>query len=64
MLELLDDILRPQVENLLHDLGVFSEGGREEALSLWQPVHFLCSSLEGMETSISAEQSQSCLKNL
>ncbi|XP_067397061.1 gasdermin-D-like [Emydura macquarii macquarii] len=49
MLELLDDILRPQVENLLHDLGVFSEGGREEALSLWQPVHFLCSSLEDLD---------------
>ncbi|XP_074915754.1 gasdermin-A3-like [Chelonoidis abingdonii] len=49
MLDSLDKILRPQVENLLHDLGVFCETQREEAPSLLQPVHFLCSSLEDLD---------------
>ncbi|XP_065278887.1 gasdermin-A2-like [Emys orbicularis] len=49
MLDSLDEILRPQVENLLHDLGVFCEDQREEASSLLQPVHFLCSSLEDLD---------------
>ncbi|XP_053870390.1 gasdermin-A2-like isoform X2 [Malaclemys terrapin pileata] len=49
MLDLLDEILRPQVENLLHDLGVFCEDQREESPSLLQPVHLLCSSLEDLD---------------
>ncbi|KAM7137741.1 gasdermin-A3-like isoform 1-T1 [Macrochelys suwanniensis] len=60
MLDSLDEILRPQVENLLHDLGVFCEDQREENLqreeklqreapSLLEPVHFLCSSLEDLD---------------
>ncbi|TFK10810.1 histamine N-methyltransferase [Platysternon megacephalum] len=49
MLDSLDEIPRPQVENLLHDLGVFCEDQREEAPSLLQPVHFLCSSLEDLD---------------
>ncbi|XP_044855873.1 gasdermin-A2-like [Mauremys mutica] len=49
MLDSLDENLRPQVENFLHDLGVFCEDQREEAPSLLQPVHFLCSSLEDLD---------------
>nr|XP_048686314.1 gasdermin-D-like [Caretta caretta] len=49
MLDSLDEFLWPQVENLLHDLGVFCEDQREEAPSLLQPIHFLCSSLEDLD---------------
>ncbi|XP_030397561.1 gasdermin-C3-like [Gopherus evgoodei] len=52
MLDSLDKILRPQVENLLHDLGVSCENQREEAPSLLQPVHFLCSSLEDLDVRV------------
>ncbi|XP_050791262.1 gasdermin-C2-like [Gopherus flavomarginatus] len=52
MLDSLDKILWPQVENLLHDLGVFCENQREEAPSLLQPVHFLCSSLEDLDVRV------------
>ncbi|KAG6929773.1 gasdermin-D [Chelydra serpentina] len=57
MLDSLDEILRPQVENLLHDLGVFCEDQREENLqreapSLLEPVHFLCSSLEDLDFTV------------
>ncbi|XP_074835239.1 gasdermin-A2-like [Carettochelys insculpta] len=48
MMDLLDEILRPQVENLLNDLGVYA-GEKEEARALWRLVHFLCSSLEDLD---------------
>ncbi|XP_077662657.1 pejvakin-like isoform X2 [Eretmochelys imbricata] len=52
MLDSLDEFLWPQVENLLHDLGVFCEDQREKALSLLQPIHFLCSSLEATDIAV------------
>ncbi|XP_025037620.2 gasdermin-D [Pelodiscus sinensis] len=49
MLDSLDETLQPQIEKLLHNLGVFNEGEGEEAHSLWRSVHFLCSSLEDLD---------------
>ncbi|XP_019405864.1 PREDICTED: gasdermin-A3-like [Crocodylus porosus] len=50
VLDSLDENLQPRVEKLLQDLGVFHDGERGEAHLLWQPLHFLCSSLEDLDS--------------
>ncbi|XP_060111237.1 uncharacterized protein LOC132583635 [Heteronotia binoei] len=54
MLELLNEDLRPQVETFLSHLGIFQTTDRKESCDLWQPVHFLCSSLEDLDYEIMA----------
>ncbi|XP_077169844.1 gasdermin-A isoform X2 [Paroedura picta] len=52
MLELLNEDFRPQVDALLSHLGIFQTTERGESCDLWQPVHFLCSSLEDLDYGI------------